>query len=465
MVGGSRWSCGDDTSVMRVFPARIFPRIEGDSRAGRDDLPDPDIAASMRAVRLHRPGGPEALALEQIATPSPRAGEALVRVHAAAITRDELEWPVDRLPAIPSYELSGVVAALGQGVEIVAIGEPVYALIGFDRDGAAADYTAVPAALLAPKPRTLGHLESAAVPLAALERLAGPVRPRWAAGGPAGADPRRRRRGRAVRDPARPPPGRPCARDGLAARPRPRPRVRRRRGARRGGRRPRQRAVEPVDLVFDTVGGERLERSPAIVRDGGRLVSVAEEPSERVSRAPIETRYFVVEPDSAGARSSSAGCSTAASFGWAIDSVLPLEDARAALERASPPASVARRSCTSPGTRRRRRRAFSADRTRRASMTDHAGQAEKARRILELHQPGRPLLLPNPWDRGSARLLAGWGSRPWPPPAAASRPPWGGWTGRGPGSRRSATPPSSPGRLRCRSRAAWRTASATSRKT
>ena len=39
-------------------------------------------------------------------------------------------------------------------------------------------------------------------------------------------------------------------------------------------------------------------------------------------------------------------------------------------------------------------------------MTDHAGQAEKARRFLELHQPGRPLLLPNPWDRGSARLLA-----------------------------------------------------------
>jgi hypothetical protein len=37
-----------------------------------------------------------------------------VRVHAAALTRDELEWPVDRLPAIPSYELSGIVAALGR---------------------------------------------------------------------------------------------------------------------------------------------------------------------------------------------------------------------------------------------------------------------------------------------------------------------------------------------------------------
>jgi 2-methylisocitrate lyase-like PEP mutase family enzyme len=39
-------------------------------------------------------------------------------------------------------------------------------------------------------------------------------------------------------------------------------------------------------------------------------------------------------------------------------------------------------------------------------MPDHAGQAAKARRFLELHVPGRPLLLPNPWDQGSARLLA-----------------------------------------------------------
>src|SRR5438046_2108162 len=41
-----------------------------------------------------------------------------------------------------------------------------------------------------------------------------------------------------------------------------------------------------------------------------------------------------------------------------------------------------------------------------AAMTDHATHAAKARRFLELHQPGRPLLLPNPWDQGSARLLA-----------------------------------------------------------
>jgi NADPH:quinone reductase-like Zn-dependent oxidoreductase len=61
----------------------------------------------MRVVRLRAPGGPEQLALEEADRPRPGPGEALVRVLAAAITRGELEWPLDRLPAIPSYELSG----------------------------------------------------------------------------------------------------------------------------------------------------------------------------------------------------------------------------------------------------------------------------------------------------------------------------------------------------------------------
>ena len=65
--------------------------------------------SSVLAVRLHDDG----LKVEEIETPSPDPGEVLVRVRAAAITRDELEWPVDRLPAIPSYELSGIVVGSG----------------------------------------------------------------------------------------------------------------------------------------------------------------------------------------------------------------------------------------------------------------------------------------------------------------------------------------------------------------
>jgi NADPH:quinone reductase-like Zn-dependent oxidoreductase len=63
----------------------------------------------MRAVRLHDDG----LTVEELDVPSPGAGEALVRVHAAGITRDELTWPTGRLPAIPSYELSGVSSESG----------------------------------------------------------------------------------------------------------------------------------------------------------------------------------------------------------------------------------------------------------------------------------------------------------------------------------------------------------------
>jgi D-arabinose 1-dehydrogenase-like Zn-dependent alcohol dehydrogenase len=103
----------------------------------------------------------------------PQRGEALVRVHAAAITRDELTWPVDRLPAIPSYELSGVVAKVAPDVRDLAAGDEVFALTPFDRDGVAAEYALVPAVVLAAKPRSLTHVESAALTLAGLSAWQG----------------------------------------------------------------------------------------------------------------------------------------------------------------------------------------------------------------------------------------------------------------------------------------------------
>src|SRR3954470_12846962 len=93
---------------------------------------------SMRVVRLRAPGGPGQLAVEEAGRPRPGPGEALVRVHAAAITRDELQWPVDRLPAIPASELAGGVEEAGPGVAAVAPGDEVFALTPFDRDGVAA---------------------------------------------------------------------------------------------------------------------------------------------------------------------------------------------------------------------------------------------------------------------------------------------------------------------------------------
>src|SRR5437763_7400277 len=121
----------------------------------------------MKAAQLVSPGL-DGLRLVELQRPVPGEGEALVRVHAAAITRDELEWPVDRLPAIPSYELCGTVDSRGPGANGVAAGDTVYALTPFDRDGVAAEYARVPAAVLAQKPRSLDDVESAALPLPGL---------------------------------------------------------------------------------------------------------------------------------------------------------------------------------------------------------------------------------------------------------------------------------------------------------
>ena len=241
----------------------------------------------MRVVRLHAPGGTEQLAVEEADRPRPGPGEAVVRVHAAAITRDELEWPVDRLPAIPSYELSGVVEAVGPGVTLAA-GDEVFALTPFDRDGVAADYTALPAELLVARPRTLRHAESAAIPLPALTAWQGlfdhgrlgpdeRVLIHGAAGGVGAFAVQLARAGGAhVIGTAS------AANLGLV----------RELGAHEAvaATTPFEDAMEPVDVVFDTAGGERLRRSPAVLGTGGRLVSVAEEP-------PDGGVSFVVEPN------------------------------------------------------------------------------------------------------------------------------------------------------------------------
>jgi|tagenome__1003787_1003787.scaffolds.fasta_scaffold20982196_4 NADPH:quinone reductase-like Zn-dependent oxidoreductase len=246
------------------------------------------MTSVMRAVRLLAPGGPWQLAIDDIDRPRPGPGEALVRVHAAAITRDELQWPIDRLPAIPSYELSGVVEEVGAGVTGVAAGEEVFALIPSDHDGVAADYTALSVELLVAKPRALGHAESAALPLPALTAWQGlfdhgrlgadeRVLIHGATGGVGGlAVQLARGRGAHVIATAS------AAHLGLA----------RELGAHEAvdAATRFEDAVEPVDLVFDTVGGERLRRSVAVLRDGGRLVSVAEKP-------PEGGVYFIVEPN------------------------------------------------------------------------------------------------------------------------------------------------------------------------
>jgi NADPH:quinone reductase-like Zn-dependent oxidoreductase len=249
---------------------------------------------AMRAIRLHGPGGPKDLLLDEVDVPGVGAGEVLVRVHAAALTRDELDWPTDRLPAIPSYELSGVVETVAPDVAGFGPGDEVYGMTPFDRDGVAAEFAVVPAGVLAPKPQTLDHVQSAAIPLPALSAWQGLVEHgRLEAGervlitGAAGGV------------------------GHLAVQ------LVRIRGA--------ELADDDVDLVFDTAGGETLARAAGALRPGGRLVSVAEEP-------PNGGTYYLVESNRAQldelTRLVDAG-----ELVPAIDSVYPLEEAQAAFAR------------------------------------------------------------------------------------------------------------------------------------
>lgn len=131
--------------------------------------------ATMKAVRIHRFGGPEVLQIEELPVPRPAADEMLVRVHAASInpvdykTR-EGHYPAvreDRLPMTLGRDISGVVEVVGSSVQGIRAGDAVYALLGNDR-GAFAEYVAVKQGEAARKPRRLGHAEAASVPLAAL---------------------------------------------------------------------------------------------------------------------------------------------------------------------------------------------------------------------------------------------------------------------------------------------------------
>ena len=281
---------------------------------------------TMRAVRSRTPEGPKGLTLERIDVPELAPGEALIRVHAAAITRDELDWPADRLPATPSYELSRIVTEVAPDVERVRVGDAAFALTPFDRDGVAAEFAAVPATVLAQKPQALDHVQAAAVPMVSLtvwqglfvhgRLLAGQrVIVHGAAGGvghlavqlaarraayvigttssSAGADRVRSMGANQVIDSAA----------------------------------IFERGIDPVDLVFDTVGGDMLARSSQLLRPGGRLVTIADEPTEGV-----DATYFVVEPD--GEQLAEVGdLVDEGALHPAIDSVFPLEEFRAPFER------------------------------------------------------------------------------------------------------------------------------------
>jgi NADPH:quinone reductase-like Zn-dependent oxidoreductase len=258
----------------------------------------------MKAIRLHARGGPEVFTYEDAPQPRPGAGEVLVRVHGAAVTPTELLWrstwatPTGerrRFPIILGHEFSGEVATVGDGVADVAVGSPVYGLNDWFRDGALAEYCVAREAEVAPKPRSVDHLGAAVTPISALTAWQGLIeRTHVAAGervlvhGAAGAVgvfavQLARWRGAIVIGTA-------SAHNAAFVRGLGAEEVIDYRAVRF------EEIAREIDVVFDTVGGDPLDRSWGVLKPGGRLVTIAAS-VEGTSDPREREAFFIVRPD------------------------------------------------------------------------------------------------------------------------------------------------------------------------
>ena len=127
----------------------------------------------MRASRIHAFGQPDVIVSDEVAIPTPGAGEVLVKVHAAGVGpwdswirtgKSALPQP---LPLTLGSDLSGVITELGDGVTSFAVGDEVYGVTNPQFTGACAEYAVASAGMIARKPRSVSHVEAASVPVVA----------------------------------------------------------------------------------------------------------------------------------------------------------------------------------------------------------------------------------------------------------------------------------------------------------
>ena len=255
----------------------------------------------MKAIRLHEPTGVRGLVYEEVPEAKPMACDVLVKVAACGITHNELDYPIwtcraghRRTSIIPGAEVSGVVAALGFGTAGFAVGDEVYGLTDQWRDGTAAEYVAVEARNMAPKPKTADHVHAAAVPRAGLtawqalfdhgKLAAGQTVVIHGAGGAVGSMAVQLARWADAQVIGT---GRSHSRSLVLEL-----------GAQRFVALDSERledAAGQADLVFDTIGGEVLARSPALLRPGGTLVSVRAAAPPPATRDDLTTVIFIQE--------------------------------------------------------------------------------------------------------------------------------------------------------------------------
>ncbi|MFI7282820.1 NADP-dependent oxidoreductase [Micromonospora chersina] len=258
----------------------------------------------MKAIVVtDQAAGMAGMTLTERPEPKPALNDVIVQVHASGFTPGELTWPStwtdrlgrDRTPSIPGHELAGVVSALGYGTTGLSVGQRVFGLTDWNRDGTLAEYAAVEARNLAPLPGDVDFTVGASLPISGLTAWQGLfVHGRFQAGqsvlvhGAAGGV------GAMVTQLAREA-GAYVIGTGRAA--------------------DRQTALDfgaqefvdldndaledvaGVDLVFDVIGGDIQKRSAGLVRAGGTLVTIAGPPEAQP--ADGLTVDFVVEADRA----------------------------------------------------------------------------------------------------------------------------------------------------------------------
>jgi NADPH:quinone reductase-like Zn-dependent oxidoreductase len=258
----------------------------------------------MKAIVVTDPAaGTTGMTLTERPDPEPGINDVLVEVHASGFTPGELTWPGtwtdhlgrDRTPSIPGHEVAGIVRELGYGTRGLSVGQRVFGLATWDRDGTLAESVVIEARNLAPLPGDIDFTVGASLPISGLTAWQGLfVHGRFEVGqsvlvhGAAGGV------GSIVAQLAREA-GAYVIGTGRAAD---------REAALDFGaqefldlERDELADIGGVDLVFDVIGGDVGRRSAALVRPGGMLVTIAGPPEARPAEGIAVD--FVVEADRA----------------------------------------------------------------------------------------------------------------------------------------------------------------------
>lgn len=294
------------------------------------------MTETMKAIQIHKFGGPEVLQLNDVPRPEPGPRQVLVRIHAAGV--NPVDWKIREgqlgrlpLPIIMGNDFSGEIEALGPDVTEFRVGEPVFGSVA-EMSGSYAEYALAEVSQIIEKKQGLEHIEAAAIPVASMTawqalfdeaklRLGQKVLIHAAAGGVGSfAVQFAKWKGAYVIGTA----------SGQNAD------LVRSFGAHEFIDYTTTRfedVVRDADIVLDTIGGETQQRSFKVLKRGGILISIVEPPSEKDAAAQGIRAVFMRE-DAARADELTriAQLITSGQIKVNVETILPLREARKAQE-------------------------------------------------------------------------------------------------------------------------------------